>query len=132
MNEIKRTVMIVEDEASILESFSDFFEDRLWNTLLAESGEEALLILETEIPQGAIVDIRMGGMDGNAFIREALKMKPNMVFVICTGSPEYDTPKDLLELPRVSSHIFRKPIASMFELEAELIRLIDSMETDKT
>jgi YesN/AraC family two-component response regulator len=128
MSESIKTVLIVDDEAFIRQSFFDYFEDRLWRPLQAESGEEALFMLKKESPHGAIVDIRMGGMDGHAFIREAIRKKPNMAFVICTGSPRYDIPADLLKLPCVSSHMFKKPVIHMAEVEKALCRLIANID----
>ncbi len=130
MAETNRTILIVDDEPSVRQSFYDFFEDRLWRPLQAESGEEALDILEKESPRCVIVDIRMGGMDGNAFIREAVLKKPETAFVICTGSPEYDIPADILKLPGVSNHIFKKPVTRLDQLEGALLRLISGGETE--
>ena len=124
-----RTILIVDDEGSIRQSFVDYFEDRLWRPLQAESGEQALELLEEEPPDGVVVDIRLKGMDGDDFIREAYRKKPKTAFVICTGSPEYDVPADLLKLSGVSGHIFRKPVTDMAELEKTLIRLITNIET---
>ncbi len=131
MNEPIKTVLIVDDETFIRQSFSDYFEDHLWQTLQAESGEQAMEILEKESPEGAVVDIRLGGMDGDDFIRKAYKKKPKMAFVICTGSPEYDVPADLLKLPCVSNHLFRKPVTDMTELEMELLLLIAGINKEK-
>lgn len=127
MDQATGTVLFVDDEAYIRQSFADYFEDRLWETLQADSGEEALRLLDEELPQAAVVDIRMGGMDGNAFIRQALSLTTDMVFIICTGSPEYDIPEDLSENPRISDILFRKPVTDMKQLEEELSGLIDTI-----
>ena len=100
-----------------------------WGAIGAVSGEEALAILETESPQGAIVDIRLGGMDGKAFIREAYRKQPKMAFVICTGSPEYDIPADVRKLPGISDRVFTKPVANLADLEEDLLRLITKIES---
>ena len=131
MNESQKTVLIVDDEAIIRQSFVDYFEDHLWRTLQAESGELALELLEKESPDGAIVDIRLMEMNGDTFIFKAHRKKPNMAFVICTGSPEYEIPDDLIKLPNVSKHIFRKPVTDLGELEKDLLRLIKNIETKK-
>mgnify|MGYP001557156689 CR=1 FL=1 len=124
MDEPLKTVLLVDDEKIIRQSFADFFEDNLWETLQAANGEQALEILKTQTPQGAIVDIRMDGMDGNAFIRQAHEKYPNLCFIICTGSPEYDVPADLKNRARVSAALFRKPVSDMAELEQTLSSLI--------
>lgn len=126
MDDATKTILIVDDEVYIRQSLADFFEDRLWQTLPTESGEQALEVLERESAQAAIVDIRMGGMNGDQFIRRASEKYPDMAFVICTGSPEYYLPRDLQELPCVSNRVFRKPVANLAELEAELMSLTGS------
>ena len=131
MNKLNKTVLIVDDEEYIRQSFFDYFEDRLWYPLTAQSGEEALEILARTSPRCAIVDIRLGGMDGDAFIREASRKKSQTVFVICTGSPEYDIPVDVRALPNVSDRVFIKPVIDMAGLEKELLRLIKPNEKDK-
>ncbi len=123
----EKTILLVDDETNIRQSFADYFEDNLWIALQAENGEQALELLETQSPDGAVVDIRMGGMDGHAFIRSAYTKKPDMGFIICTGSPEYDVPADLKEKMRVSNTLFRKPVANMEELEQTLTSLIDEI-----
>jgi DNA-binding NtrC family response regulator len=130
LTESIKTVLIIDDEQIIRESFAYYFEDRLWHCVMAESGEEALKILDETSPHCAIVDIRMGGMDGNSFIREAYLKKPRMACVICTGSPEYDIPDDVRNLPNVSKLVFNKPVRKMSELEQELLRLLEGIEKE--
>ena len=127
--ESNKTVLIIDDEHFVRQSFLDYFQDRLWDVIGAESGEEALAILEKESPHCAIVDIRLGGMDGNAFIREAYLKRTKMAFVICTGSPEYDIPADVRKLPGVSDRVFKKPVANLADLEEEILRLIAEIES---
>jgi FixJ family two-component response regulator len=74
------------------------------------------------------VDIRMGGMSGDDFIREANRKKPGMAFVICTGSPEYHIPDDLVDLPCVSETVFRKPVTDFLALEEALLRNITEIQ----
>lgn len=129
MSEPVKTILFVDDELYIRQSFADYFEDNNWHTLQAESGEKALELLKNESPDGAVVDIRMGGMDGDVFIRKALESKSEMGFIICTGSPEYNIPEDLLTQPSVSASLFRKPVTNMEELEQELLRIIETLKS---
>jgi CheY-like chemotaxis protein len=80
--------------------------------------------LANDRPTVALVDLRLPGMDGNAFIRRALPIRPSMICIICTGSPEYRMPEDLVEHPRVSREIVTKPIKDLAALEAALKQLI--------
>lgn len=118
--------MIVDDEQYIRQSYMFYFEDRCWEVSSAESGEQALKKLVDLDCNAAVVDIRMGEMDGESFIRNALKQFPKMVFVICTGSPVFNMSKDLSQNPRVSNQIFTKPDSQIKDLEDELINLLSS------
>ena len=131
MSESIKKVLIVDDDPIILQSFVDYFEDHLWQTLQAINVELALDLLEEESPDCAVVDIRLKGVYGEAFIREAHRQKPKMAFVICTGSPKYQIPDDLLKVPALSNHVYRKPVNDMAEVEKELLRLIKIIETKK-
>ena len=117
MEQIKKSILIIDDENYIRQSFIDYFEDRHWLVFDTDSGESALELLKTQACSAAIVDIRMTGMDGEAFIKSASKKYPDMVFVICTGSPEYKTSEDILRLPNVSDQVFGKPVIDMDKLE---------------
>jgi DNA-binding NtrC family response regulator len=127
VNEQTKTILIVDDENSVRQSFVDYFEDKQWQTLQSRSGEDALKIMEKETFHAAIVDIRLEGMDGNEFIRKANVINSKIAFVICTGSPEYETPEDISNLHCVSNQVFKKPVKEINTLEQEVIRLVDKI-----
>lgn len=120
-------ILILDDEQILRQSLVDYFEDRMWLAVEAKSGADALALLKKERPVAAIVDIRLPGMDGNEFIREAYQRGFTMVFVICTGSPQYNLPDDLQALPCVANRVFKKPVADLSELEQEVIATISGM-----
>ncbi len=123
-----KTILILDDEWVVRESFVGYFEDRMWRPIQAESAEEALELLEVERPDAAIVDVRLPGMNGNNFIREAVVRMPGMAFVICTGSPEYIVPDDFLGMPGVSNFLFKKPVTHLVDLEVEILQVIERLE----
>ena len=123
-----KTILILDDEPAVRQSIADFFEDCLWWPIQAGSAEEALQLLATEVPAAAVVDVRLPGMDGNTFIREVWQRGIKMAFVICTGSPEYDMPEDLLALPFVSDQLYKKPVTNMADMEREILHLIELVE----
>jgi DNA-binding NtrC family response regulator len=128
-----KTLLILDDEKVLREALAAYFEDRLWQPLLAENAEEALLILEVESPAAILVDIHLKDMGGDDFIRKARQTKPNLAFVIYTGSHEYEIPADILEYRLVSQRIFKKPVYNLPDLENEIIRMIiQAEESGKT
>jgi DNA-binding NtrC family response regulator len=120
----EKEILIVDDEIHIRQSFSYFFEDRGWQVSTADSGEAALDLLRTKACAVALVDIRMCDMDGESFIRTASEKYSAMLFVICTGSPEYEISKDLIHLSCVANKVFGKPVTDMNELEETINKLI--------
>ena len=122
-------MLILDDEESVRESLVDFFEDRGWGVLSASTSEEAFDLLKHEKVAGAIVDIRLPGVDGNEFMRVVSEIHPTLACVVSTGSPEYHTPKDLVDLPQVSKKIFSKPVVDLKDLEKALCVQIEKCST---
>ncbi len=107
-NRITR-VLIVEDEASVRHSLAGFLEDFDFDITMAESSEDALEILAEKSFHVAIVDIRLPGMNGDAFILKANEILPAMRFIIYTGSTEYKLLDALKTVGLSKAHIFLKP-----------------------
>jgi CheY-like chemotaxis protein len=64
---IGKQILIVDDQEHLRELVQLCLEDLAgWNTLVAESGEECLQILQTERPNAILLDLSMPGMDGFA------------------------------------------------------------------
>ncbi|MEG4271818.1 MULTISPECIES: response regulator [unclassified Microcoleus] len=71
-----KQILIVDDQEHLRELIQLCLEDiGGWNTLVAESGEECLQILQTERPNAILLDISMPGMDGFA-VYEILQSDP--------------------------------------------------------
>lgn len=117
-------ILVLDDDTSVRQSLADFLEDHGCTPVAAESAEQALALVAAEPVAAAVVDIRLGGMSGDAFIREANRLWPSLVFVVCTGSPGYAIPGDLAGLPQVSPTMFRKPLLSMEPLLDDIMRLL--------
>lgn len=128
MTEPSRTVLILDDDDAVRESLAHFLEDRGWQVSPAESAEQALQLLTESVPECAIVDIRLPGIDGNEFLRIVNRRYPNLACVICTGSPEYSTPEDILAFDQVSTTIFTKPVRNLGDIEYALLTQMDTRE----
>jgi CheY-like chemotaxis protein len=125
MSEGKRTVLVLDDNEIVRECLVGLFEDRDWQVLQAETAEEALDLLKGREVDSAVVDIRLPGMDGNDFIRWALTIRPQLVCIICAGSPEYDVEPDVAALPVVGA-VYAKPVESLVALEQKMKALVDA------
>lgn len=122
------TILILDDDEAIRESFGDYFEDQGFQVQPMKSAEAALASLDGRPCDVVIVDIRLGGMTGDEFIRRAHARCDRCGFIICTGSPAYHLPDSLEHLERVSSTIFQKPLEDLGELQKEAWLLADRLQ----
>jgi two-component system, response regulator, stage 0 sporulation protein F len=85
-NNNKITVLYVDDEPINLYLFERVLKRKNYQVITALSGYEALgkLKEKNDIPV-VVSDMRMPGMDGVEFIRQAKKQYPDKVFFILTG-----------------------------------------------
>lgn len=103
-------ILVVDDEEIITFTLAAFLEDRGYDVLTANNGDNALEILKQEIRDVAIVDIRLKEYDGNIFILKAHEIQPKLKFLIHTGSSTYSIPPEIARLGITSEDIFLKPI----------------------
>jgi len=60
----KKTILIVDDSRFNIKMLSDILKDKLYNIVIAESGEQALEIVEINKPDLILLDIMMPEIDG--------------------------------------------------------------------
>lgn len=110
-------VLLVEDEAPVRAFASRALRMRGYTVLEADSAEEALKTLAD--PALAVdlfvTDVIMPGMDGPSWVREALKMRPNVKVVFVSGYAE-DSFSDVQS--RIPNSVFLPKPFSLSELTA--------------
>lgn len=116
-------ILVVDDEEMIRMNLKDFLEDEGFICETVESGEAGLEIIKNKSFDAAVVDMRLPGIDGNQFIIEAHKMKPEMKYLIHTGSSSYYIPDELKDIGICHSFLFIKPVKNM-TLIGDALRLI--------
>jgi putative two-component system response regulator len=91
---MKPRVLFVDDEANILAALTRHFRND-HELLLAQSGEQALRMLETDGPVDVVVsDLRMPKMDGVKFLSEVRRLYPETVRIILTGHADLQNTLD--------------------------------------
>ena len=124
MRQHNRRILVVDDEESIRRSLRAYLEDEGFEVIDAESGEKALEILGQSRVAAAIVDIRLSGMDGSAFIERAHDLDSDLGFLIFTGSVGYQPPERLLRMGIREAHVFIKPLSDMAALTTALTTIL--------
>ncbi len=79
------TLLVVDDEQSVLQSLKRFFAKSGFQVLLANNGQKGLELLSLHHIDLLLLDLVMPGMDGLTVLREAKKMSPALKVIIQTG-----------------------------------------------
>lgn len=85
------SVLIVDDEPSILQSLGGLLSDEGFEVLTASNGYEALKTIDTESPDLVLLDIWMPGIDGIETLKEIKKDNPYIQVIIITGHGTIET-----------------------------------------
>ena len=85
------SLLIVDDEPSILQSLGGLLSDEGFEVITAVNGYEALKIIEVESPDLVLLDIWMPGIDGIETLKEIKKENPNIQVIIITGHGTIET-----------------------------------------
>lgn len=76
-------LLFVDDEQGILDTLSQFFEARDFTTFSARSGEEAVELVKSEMPDIVFLDIKMPGLGGMEVLKEIKNLKNSIrVFLL--------------------------------------------------
>ena len=83
----KKTVLLVDDDASLLLTLGDFLGYEGYNVVSADCGEQALKVLEHTTPDIIILDMSMPGMGGIGFLKEisTVEGKPKYPVLVLTA-----------------------------------------------
>jgi len=85
------SVLIVDDEPSILQTLSGLLADEGFEVSTAANGYEALKIIDAESPDLVLLDIWMPGIDGIETLTEIKKENPTIQVIIITGHGTIET-----------------------------------------
>lgn len=100
------TVLFVDDELNILKSIQRLFRKECFNTHFAQSGQEALSLIEAGLHPCVIVsDQRMPGMNGAEFLALAKKLVPQSIRMMLTGYSELDAATSAINEGGISRYI---------------------------
>lgn len=83
MDQIK--ILLVDDEAEFINTLSERIKMRNIETDVALDGENALRIVEDEVPDVMVLDLKMPGIDGMEVLRRIRKSYPEVQVIMLTG-----------------------------------------------
>lgn len=83
-------LLLVDDEPNILASLRRVFQRENYELLFAQSGAEALRIMEKKPVELIMTDFMMPGMNGSELLREVRERWPNTIRIMLTGHANTD------------------------------------------
>jgi DNA-binding response OmpR family regulator len=106
MKEFK--VLMVDDEEDFVKTLAERMQMRDLDSDVALSGEAALQIVEDQVPDVMVLDLKMPGIDGMEVLRRVRKAYPQVQVVILTG---HGSEKDEVEARRLGAFAYlQKPV----------------------
>jgi len=78
-------ILVVDDDPGLLTLMKVRLEAAGYETTMAEEGEKALALAQEELIDLAIIDLKLGGMDGISLLEQLLRRHPYLPVIILTA-----------------------------------------------
>jgi len=106
MEKIK--ILLVDDEKEFVETLSERIRMRDHKSDVALDGEEALKLMDDDLPDVVVLDLKMPGIDGMEVLRRIRKAYPNVQVIMLTG---HGSDKDEKEARKLGAFEYlQKPV----------------------
>ena len=122
-----RTVLIVDDDEDIVESFQLLLEDEGWQVYTAYSSSQALEIIRTVDVNLVLLDFMLPGIKGDELAFELRKVSPELCILLVTGYSDYS--KNALQIDELVNQVLIKPVRD--EVLLEKINECRMLKTEK-
>ncbi len=116
-------LLIVDDDESVRSSLYRYFDEFGFDVTAVESASEALTVLEERAFDAGIIDMRLPDMNGDALILAAHRARPEMRFLIYTGSSNFWVSEDLERIGVTQDLVVQKPVDNLSILKDKLCHL---------
>ncbi len=101
-------ILLVDDEEEFVKTLSERIKMRELGTNIAHDGEQALELVDNEVPDVMVLDLRMPGIDGMEVLKRVKKAYPDVQVIILTG---HGSEKDEEEARRLGAFEYlQKPV----------------------
>jgi sulfite reductase subunit B len=105
----QKAVLVVDDEPIVRESLRDWLKDAGYQVTTAETGEEALEMVEKQDFGVMVLDLRLPGKTGIKVLEEVKAQRPWIKSIIITAYPSAETTAEAKRLGAIDYLI--KPVA---------------------
>lgn len=120
----KVSILVVDDEAEIVDQIRDFFEEEGFIVFTAETGAEGIEIVKTKQPQLMILDMKLPDIPGLSVLKVAKETNPKIKVITVTGFVDQTMFDQAEELGR---DVFLQKPFDLERLKAEVDKLAASI-----
>lgn len=119
-------ILIVDDEVEILNSLSAVLQDEGYITFSAKNGNEGLKILQEEIVNLVLLDLRLPDIDGIEVLRRIKELEPDIAVIMISGNATIETAVESTKLG--ATHFIEKPFYPPEKIDAMLLTIKQTLE----
>jgi len=119
----KITVLILDDDEELGYNLNMFLEDEGFSCYSVNSSEKAIEMIKDNHIDIVIVDIRLHGLSGEELIPLIHSIKPEIRFIIHTGSNDFKVSEQLLSIGLTDDDVFKKPLEDMSRITGKIFEL---------
>ena len=119
------SILIVDDQPELLRLYQRGLEAAGYRVVTAETAEAAMLVLDSEAPDAALVDLKMPYINGMGMLYRLRKAHPRMRVAIITGMQNLDK-ETLQEITMLDAAIHYKPLSIV-----QIRQVVDALLTRK-
>lgn len=94
----QKRILLVDDNANILAVLSDFLKSAGYAVHEAKDAQGAIEVVKEELPDLALIDLRMPGMNGIDLMLSLKKTKSHLPVIIYSGYPSINTAIEALKM----------------------------------
>ena len=124
----ERLLLLVEDDAAFARTLRRSFERRGYRVVHASSADEVAVLLQTERPQYAVMDLKLAGQSsGLSCVQLLHTQNPDALIVVLTGYASIATAVEAIKLG--ACHYLAKP-SNTDDIEAAFSRVEGTTDVD--
>jgi len=105
---VVKSVLVVDDEENFVDLLDWFLTNKGYEVRTALNGEDALKLVEDGASDLALIDLRMGSLDGLALLSEMKQRLPEIKVIMMTAYPTTDTRRQAFG--KGANAFFTKPV----------------------
>lgn len=125
----KKSILVVDDDESILNSLKEILEFEAYDVDTAGTGKEALEKSEKQLYNLALLDIKLPDIEGTKLLKMMHRSNPKMMKIMVTGYPTLDNAVEALRMG--ADEYLMKPINPEAMLKVVKNKLREQADAEK-